>query len=1157
MPSSTTLYTSPGNAGNVASRNFTTLYSGSGSINPTQPYGNANVVGLLAASTDGANTIGVISATGNIISDAFFIGNGSQLTGIVASSVNANALTGNTLSPNVLFSSLTSVGTLSNLSVSGTVTAGTFAGNGSQLTNIPGANVTGTVANATFATTAGSATTAVTVTGNAQANITSVGVLTSLSSTGNITAPYFLGNVIGNITGNIVVGGANTEVLVNNNGNIGPSPGLTFNNASNVLNTSGSVTAVGNIQGNYFLGNGSQLTGLPVQYGNANVATFLANFGSNSISTSGNVTAGYFAGNGSLLSNITGANVTGTVANAAFATTAGTATTVTGNAQANITSVGVLTSLSVTGTTTSGNILTAGQVSATGNITGNYILGNGSQLTGLPATYGNANVVSLMAAFGSNTISTSGNVTAGNLALSGGMQITGSIVNSAAVNKQVAFLGAGAISTGQVKFGTGSALLDGTANTFIQTAASGANLLFTTSDWTIEMFVYPTANIVNPTVFYDIGEVGSSGDRAPQIGWSSGNLIYAATNVDLISAAATVTANTWNHIAAARSSGNTKLYLNGVQVGSTYADTINYNEGGAGNLRVGSSTLTASGAAQFIGYVDEVRISNGIGRYTGSTYTVPVNPFSADTDTALLLHCDGANGSTVILDSSSTSDVTVDDNLVVTGDITFSGLLYGDGSQLTNITAATATTAVTVTGNAQANITSVGTLSSLSVSGNTTSGNILTAGIVSATGNITGNYILGNGSQLTGITTSAGGSNTQIQYNNGGAFAGNTAMTFNNTTGRVQLGNITTLGSIINTANTWVDTTAASISPSTIIIGNGYSGNYTTTYLTNNQRNTRLSLLDLLTATDNGARKTELASTVYYDLNGVTTYGNANVNSRLQGLTSEVYIQNGNTVQTSPFIARSGSFVLQAGQSANVGNANLATAGSIQSFISVANGSRIGNALGIYSSSSGNTAQGALMPTAMLFVSAPNHQPGSGAVDVGNIFNYYTPGSVNNFGLASGNATRVANYWNIYNEDNANKNRLGALTQYQESSYSLSSSAGSVVVNKANSQVQYYTVSEAATMSFTGFITVANIPTGGGVPTAVNRYQTDTVTVIVQQDSTGRTITMPTGTGYKYAGGTNTVPATANAISMISITAYYDPGTSATAYLTTISPAFT
>jgi hypothetical protein len=54
-------------------------------------------------------------------------------------------------------------------------------------------------------------------------------------------------------------------------------------------------------------------------------------------------------------------------------------------------------------------------VSVTGNVTGAYIIGNGSQLTGLPAGYTNANVVSLLSAFGSNSISTTGNITAANL----------------------------------------------------------------------------------------------------------------------------------------------------------------------------------------------------------------------------------------------------------------------------------------------------------------------------------------------------------------------------------------------------------------------------------------------------------------------------------------------------------------------------------------------------------------------------------------------------------------------------------------------------------------------------------------------------------------------------------------------------------------------
>ena len=71
--------------------------------------------------------------------------------------------------------------------------------------------------------------------------------------------------------------------------------------------------------------------------------------------------------------------------------------------------------LSQSGISNSGNITVSGIVSATGNIAGSYFIGNGSQLTGLSATYGDANVVTLLAAFGSNSISTTGNITAANL----------------------------------------------------------------------------------------------------------------------------------------------------------------------------------------------------------------------------------------------------------------------------------------------------------------------------------------------------------------------------------------------------------------------------------------------------------------------------------------------------------------------------------------------------------------------------------------------------------------------------------------------------------------------------------------------------------------------------------------------------------------------
>jgi hypothetical protein len=71
---------------------------------------------------------------------------------------------------------------------------------------------------------------------------------------------------------------------------------LLYNSTSNVWTTNIGVSSVGNITAPYFIGNGSQLTGLVATYGNANVTTLLAGFGSNTISTTGNITAGNVTG---------------------------------------------------------------------------------------------------------------------------------------------------------------------------------------------------------------------------------------------------------------------------------------------------------------------------------------------------------------------------------------------------------------------------------------------------------------------------------------------------------------------------------------------------------------------------------------------------------------------------------------------------------------------------------------------------------------------------------------------------------------------------------------------------------------------------------------------------------------------------------------------
>jgi hypothetical protein len=159
----------------------------------------------------------------------------------------------------------------------GSLTANVFIGSGASLTSVPGANVTGQVANALVAGT---------VYTSAQPNITSVGTLTSLGVTGNIssgnanlgnaaTANYFIGSgsqltdlpigtIVSNGTSNLSIPVVNGNVNVSVNGSpnifvVSASGASVAGNLTTTNITTGANTTVGNITGNWLLTAGSQL----------------------------------------------------------------------------------------------------------------------------------------------------------------------------------------------------------------------------------------------------------------------------------------------------------------------------------------------------------------------------------------------------------------------------------------------------------------------------------------------------------------------------------------------------------------------------------------------------------------------------------------------------------------------------------------------------------------------------------------------------------------------------------------------------------------------------------------------------------------------------------------------------------------------------------
>jgi hypothetical protein len=140
------------------------------------------------------------------------------------------------------------------------------------------------------------------LTAGPQPGITGIGALNNLTVTGDITASNFRGNVIGGtIKGTFSAPGSNTQVMYNNSGVFDGSPNLTWDGLT--LTVRGDIDA-DNIQSNTVTAVGTIIAG------NANLGdTASANhFISLDINT-GNATANFFIGNGSLLTGIELANM--------------------------------------------------------------------------------------------------------------------------------------------------------------------------------------------------------------------------------------------------------------------------------------------------------------------------------------------------------------------------------------------------------------------------------------------------------------------------------------------------------------------------------------------------------------------------------------------------------------------------------------------------------------------------------------------------------------------------------------------------------------------------------------------------------------------------------------------------------------------------------
>jgi hypothetical protein len=167
-------------------------------------------------------------------------------------------------------------------------------------------------------------------------------------------------------------------------------------------------------------------------------------------------------------------------------------------------------------------------------------------------------------------------------------------------------------STAQVKFGTASYLGGATAR-YLNIHTDNTPFAFGTGDFTVEFWVRITATGGAQNL---ITLPGTSNSIAYNTGTG---VVYITGGITRITSTSTGT-NVWTHVAVARGSGTTRMFINGVVQGTTFADSTDYTA--AGTLcQLGGSTGSA-----FIGNIDDFRVTKGVCRYTTS-FSAPIAQF--------------------------------------------------------------------------------------------------------------------------------------------------------------------------------------------------------------------------------------------------------------------------------------------------------------------------------------------------------------------------------------------------------------------------------------------------------------------------------------------------------------------------------------------------
>jgi hypothetical protein len=184
--------------------------------------------------------------------------------------------------------------------------------------------------------------------------------------------------------------------------------------------------------------------------------------------------------------------------------------------------------------------------------------------------------------------------------------------------------------------------------------ASNAAFGYGTGAFTIECW-FNTSSIPpsGAAYLFDQRTTGSQAALLTYINPSAA--LEVVVNAAVVITGGVVTVGTWNHFALSRSGTTTRMFLNGVQVGSSWTDSNNY-----GNLPVVIAARFSTTENFLTGYISNFRIIKGTALYTANftPSTVPLQPVQ---NTSLLTCRDG----NIVDDSANNFTITRNGNVSV------------------------------------------------------------------------------------------------------------------------------------------------------------------------------------------------------------------------------------------------------------------------------------------------------------------------------------------------------------------------------------------------------------------------------------------------------------------------------------------------------------